>query len=74
MDKFTIEYKGEILTVIPMQREFEVQYHVKFPAGTKTLFLFDREGSPDPGEWCFMGEPITQESLDIGRLIEQKES
>lgn len=70
-DYFFIKYDGNEIKVTPIQTGQDLYYFVELPTGTKTMDLY-LEG--DEPVWGFQDEGITEESREIGRLIEQKEA
>lgn len=67
---FTINYNGKDIKVTAIQTGQDLYYQVDLPDGAKVMDLQLEGETP---VWAFMDEGITEESKNIGRLIELNE-
>lgn len=70
-DTFTIQYKGRTLIVEPVHKENNLYYRMNVNGVLRSLTPFEKEGVIS---WGWASGEITEETLEIGRLIELHES
>jgi|GEM_PF-4708465 len=70
-ETFTIQYKGQCLIVEPVHQGNILFYRVNLGAGVRSLTQIENDTVI---YWAWGNGEITEESQDIGRLIEMRES